>query len=137
MTSDMTDENWGTRRVARRNRRRAAIAVAAIVVSLAFGIGGQYLAKDGIIADRPALLWASGLLVAGALLIGFLWREIDELQRRRLVNGAALGGVTCMTLLVLIKAAGRLIPVADPMIDVMMIGAIVTVASIIFQRLRG
>lgn len=137
MTGDMTDENWGTRRVARRNHRRAAIAVAAIVVSLAFGIGGQYLETDGIIADRPALLWASGLLLAGVLLIGFLWREIDELQRRRLVNGAALAGVTCMALLVLIKAAGRLVPVADPMIDVVMIGAMVMVTTIIVQRVRG
>jgi hypothetical protein len=137
MTGDMTDENWGTRRVARRNRRRVAIAVAAIVVSLAFGIGGRYLATDGIIADRPALLWASGLLAAAALLIGFLWREIDELQRRRLVNGAALAGVTCMALLLLAQAAGRLVSVADPMLQVAVIGAIVMVATIIVQRIRG
>ena len=137
MTGDIADENWGTRRVARRNRRRAVIAVAAIVVSLAFGIGGQYLAPTGTATDGASLLWASGLLAAGAILIWLGWREIDELQRRRVVNGAALAGATCMALLVLAQAAGRLLPIADPMIQVVMIGAIVMVATIIFQRFRG
>ena len=137
MTGDMADENWGTRRVERRNRRRALIAAAAIAISLAFGIGGQYLVPAGPDADRASLLWASGLLAAAAILIGWLWREIDELQRRRLVNAAALAGVTCMALLLLAQAAGRMVPVAEPMIDVMMIGAIVMVATIVFQRVRG
>jgi hypothetical protein len=137
MTGDMADENWGTRRVAQRNRRRALIAAAAIAISLAFGIGGQYLVPAGPDADRASLLWASGLLAAGAILIGWLWREIDELQRRRVVNAAAVAGVTCMALLLLAQAAGRMVPVADPMIDVMMIGALIMVATIIVQRVRG
>lgn len=137
MTGDIADDNWGTRRVARRNRRRVLIAVAAIAISLAFGIGGQYLSPAGPDADRASLLWASGLLVAAAILIGWVWREIDELQRRRLVNAAALAGITCMALLLLAQAAGRMVRVAEPMIDVMMIGALVMVATIIFQRVRG
>jgi len=137
MTGDIADELWGTRRVARRNRRRAVIAAATIAVSLAFGIGGQYLASAGPDADRESLLWASGLLTAAAILIGLVWREIDELQRRRLVNAAAVAGVTCMALLLLAQAAGRMVPVAEPMIDVMMIGGIIMVATIILQRVRG
>ena len=137
MTGDMADENWGTRRVARRNRRRAVIVAATIAVSVAFGIGGQFLVPAGADADRASLIWASGLLAAAAILIGLVWREIDELQRRRLVNAAAIAGVTCMALLVLAQAAGRMVPVAEPMIDVMMIGALAMVATIVFQRVRG
>jgi hypothetical protein len=137
MTGDMADENWGTRRVAQRNRRRAIIVAATIAVSFAFGIGGQYVAPAGPEADRASLIWASGLLAAAAILIGFVWREIDELQRRRLVNAAAVAGVTCIALLVLAQAAGRMVPVAEPMIDVMMIGALAMVATIVFQRVRG
>ena len=137
MTGNIAGENWGTRRIARRNRRRAAIAAAGVALSLAFGFGGQYVAQAGPAADRESLLWASGLLVAAAILTGFLWHEIDEVQRRRLVNAAAIAGLTCMALLLLAQAAGRMIPVAEPMIDVLMIGALAMVATIIIQRVRG
>ena len=112
MTSnDLRDPSWGERNVERRNRRRWALAVAGVATSIAFGLGGQYvvpvgsfIAPVGEAADAGSLLWAVGLLAAAAILFRLIWREIDEVQRRRLVNATAVAGVASMVLLLLAQA---------------------------------
>jgi hypothetical protein len=145
MTNDNArDPSWGERNVVRRNRRRWALAGAGVAASIAFGLAGQYvtpvgslIAPAGEAADAGSLLWAVGLLAAAAILFRLIWREIDEVQRRRLVNAAAIAGIASMVLLLLAQAAGQMLSFAEPMMAVFVGAAAALIAAIIFQRISS
>lgn len=142
--NDAREASWGERNVERRTRRRWALAGAGVATSIVFGLAGQYVTFVGRFvapvseaADAGSLLWAVGLILATAILFRLIWREIDEVQRRRLVNAAAVGGIASMVLLLLAQAAGRILPLAEPMMAVFVGAAAVLIAAIVFQRIRG
>jgi uncharacterized membrane protein len=145
MTSnDALSSNWGEQRVARRNRRRGIIAGAVGVIGIAFVFGGRYIkalgdyiAPVGEGADAGSLVWAAGLLSAMGILVWLGWREMDEMKRRIVINGVAVAGVTAMVLLLLAHAAGRMLPIAEPMLAIWMTAMLVMLAAIVFQRIRG
>jgi O-antigen/teichoic acid export membrane protein len=142
--NDARDAGWGERNVERRNRRRWALAGAGVATSIVFGLAGPYvvsvgkfIAPVGEAADTGSLLWSVCLLAAAAILFRLIWREIDEVQRRRLINAAAVAGIASMVLLLLAQAAGRMLPFAEPMMAIFVGAATALIAAIIFQRIRG
>ena len=137
MTGDTHDAHWGERRAAQRNRRRWSIAAAAVAITVAFGLAGQYVVPHSADGDVASLIWVSALLVVAAVVLTILWRSSDEIARRVTVNSAAIPGGAAAAMLMLAQAAGRLLPIAHPMMAVLMAGTGVFVAAIAVQRIRG
>lgn len=137
MTGDATDQDWGTRKLSRRNRQRWMIAAIGVATSIGFGLVGQYVVPHGPARDGASLLWVAALLAVAAVLLTTLWRSSDEIARRITVNSAAIAAAAAAAFLMLAQAAGRLLPVAHPMMAVLMAATGVFVVSIAIQRIRG
>ena len=99
--------------------------------------GWKFPAPPGDAADAGSLIWAFGLLAMMGVFAWLIGREIDEIGRRIVVNAIAVAGVTSLVLLLLAQAAGKLLPIAQPMHAIWMTAMLTIPAAIVFQRFRG
>ncbi|MDJ0278620.1 hypothetical protein QLH51_17650 [Sphingomonas sp. 2R-10] len=99
----MSDARWGERRAAVRQRTRA-VWVAGVTLALMaspFLLGltaRQYAVRGGAMRDGRFPIWipiAYWTIVVAVALIGVagLYRQSDEFERRRLIDGFAVSGM--------------------------------------------
>ena len=136
MTNATTD-HWGERRTAQRVRRRIRLRAATFTLALLFGFGGRYVVPVGAAANGLTLLWLVAF-AAPVLAIGWLiWRDSDEIQRRKSTNALAAAGFVVLPMLPAARLAGRVLGIADPALAIAGIGVATIVVSYAVQRIRG
>ncbi len=137
MTSTrMDDANWGERRLSARDRRRRAIRVAMVVGAIGFGVFAPRLVPPGPDAALVKFLLSLGYAVA--ILIGglVLWRQTDELERRRAIHAAAAMGFTSLFATVLVMLAAPVFGLRNPAMLIFGISLAAGGATWIVQRFR-
>ncbi len=136
MMSNMTDDHWGERNVARRDRQRWVLKGTMIAVALAFLAAAFFLLPaQGADGAHAILMLVFMVAIAGLWLVG--WRLIDEVRRRVAINAFAVMGITCLMLMPLAGVAGPLIGLTSPMMAVYIIAVLTMPVSVAVQRIRG
>lgn len=118
---------WGEMRERARTRRRHCIA------------GAIVLASVTVMAATPATYTSlAGVLMLAVAAAGglYAWRLLDELQRRRAINGWAAAGLTVFLLHPVAQLAAPMLGDRDPGEDVFMLSLVMLVVTMAWQRWR-
>lgn len=136
MGSRMDEGDWGTRRLGARDRRRWTIRMAMLGAAVAFGLFAPRLVPPGPDAALVKLLVS--LVYAAAILVGglVLWRQTDEVERRRAIHAAAAMGFTSLFATILVMLAVPVFGLRNPAMLIFGISLAAGGATWIVERLR-
>ena len=150
MTGTPMAEDWGEKKVARRKRRRWAIAAVLVVVAIAFPVladllGGAHLSElrnGATVTPDGRTLSTSALLTIGFVAIVFgaswlSWRDRDEVERELARRMYAAIGLSSMALFPIVMITAPLLGIPYPAMTAWL-GSI-AIGGIVYgiARLRG
>lgn len=138
MTStDVSEGNWGERRLVARSRRRSTIRGALVAAAIAFGVFAPKLVPAGPQAAEVKLILSLAYMVVIAIGTAVLWRQADEVERRIAVNSFAAMGVVTLFSGLIVMLAVPVFGIAHPLTTVWVAGLSALGIAYLVQRLRG